>query len=51
MSTPEESKKNQDQENKTSLREQAINKEKTQGKDINHQVKEQREQHQPRDTA
>ncbi|WP_164076167.1 hypothetical protein [Flavimarina sp. Hel_I_48] len=51
MSTPEKSHNNEDQNNKTSLKEQAINKEKTQGKDINHQVKEQREQHQPRDTA
>lgn len=49
MSTPE---KNSDkQEEKTSLREQAINKEKTQGKKINHQVKQQREQHEPRDNA
>ncbi|MEM0517285.1 hypothetical protein [Aequorivita flava] len=36
---------------KQSKKEQAINKSATQGKDINHQVKERKEKHQPRDTA
>ncbi|GAK75517.1 hypothetical protein [Nonlabens sp. Asnod3-H03] len=34
---------------KTSKREQAINLEKTHGKKINHQVKDKKEHHQPRD--
>lgn len=34
-----------------SLREQAINKSEVDGEDINHQVAEKREHHQPRDTA
>jgi hypothetical protein len=34
---------------KTSKKEQAINLEETQGKKINHQVKDKREHHQPRD--
>ncbi|MCG2419845.1 hypothetical protein K8089_12510 [Aequorivita sp. F47161] len=44
------SEKNLEQE-KQSKKEQAINKSATQGKDINHQVKERKENHQPRDTA
>lgn len=36
---------------KQSKKEQAINKSATQGKDINHQVKERQEKHQPRDNA
>ncbi len=36
---------------KTKLEEQAINKDATQGKDINHQVKDKKNHHQPRDTA
>ncbi|WP_164549911.1 hypothetical protein [Nonlabens ponticola] len=35
---------------KTSKKEQAINLEATHGKDINHQVKDKKEHHQPRDT-
>jgi hypothetical protein len=35
---------------KTRKKEQAINLEETHGKKINHQVKDKREQHQPRDT-
>ena len=34
-----------------SLKEQAIDKSATQGKDINHQVKDKKQHHQPRDTA
>ena len=34
-----------------SLKEQAIDESATQGKKINHQVKDKREKHQPRDTA
>lgn len=47
MKTPEES--YHDEDNKSSLEEQAINKEKTQGKKINHQVQDKREHHEPRD--
>lgn len=47
MKKPQESR--EDEEKDTSLREQAINKEKTQGKQINHQVKDKREHHEPRD--
>lgn len=36
---------------KQSLKEQAIDKSATQGKDINHQVRDKKEHHQPRDTA
>ena len=36
---------------KQSLKEQAIDESATHGKKINHQVKDKREQHQPRDTA
>jgi len=44
--------KNDKQENnETSISEQAINKKEVDGKDINHQQKERREIHQPRDNA
>ena len=36
---------------KQELEEQAINKDATQGKEINHQVKDKKNHHQPRDTA
>lgn len=36
---------------KQSKKEQAINKSATDGKDINHQVKDRQEKHQPRDNA
>jgi hypothetical protein len=36
---------------RTSKKEQAINHDATQGKDINHQVKDKKEHHQPRDGA
>ncbi len=36
---------------KTSKKEQAINLEATHGKDINHQVKDKKEHHQPRDAT
>jgi hypothetical protein len=42
--------KNPEQE-KQSKKEQAINKSATEGKKINHQVKQKQEKHQPRDTA
>lgn len=42
--------KNLEQE-KQSKKEQAINKSATQGKDINHQVKDRKEKYQPRDNA
>ena len=49
MSKPEENHEQQDK--KTSLKEKAINKKETQGKKINHQVEQKREQHEPRDNA
>tara|TARA_R100000935_G_C2833073_1_gene166335 strand:- start:473 stop:616 length:144 start_codon:yes stop_codon:yes gene_type:complete len=39
------------EQKKQSKKEQAINKSATQGMDINHQVKDRKEKHQPRDTA
>ncbi len=43
--------KNKIQKNKQSLEEQAINHKETDGKEVNPQVKQRREKHQPRDTA
>ena len=40
-----------DKSEKQSLKEQAIDESATQGKDINHQVKDKKNHHQPRDTA
>lgn len=42
---------NQVNPEKTSKKEQAINLEATHGKDINHQVKDKKEHHQPRDAT
>lgn len=42
---------NKKENNKTSIRENAINKREVDGQDINHQVKDKRENHQPRDNA
>ncbi|MGB6152746.1 MAG: hypothetical protein WBG48_12205 [Pricia sp.] len=44
-------KSNKIEKDKTSLGEKAINHNETDGKDINHQVKQRREKHQPRDNA
>jgi hypothetical protein len=46
-------KKNNSEKQKQSIEEQAINKkgQEADGKEINHQVKQRKEQHQPRDTA
>ncbi|GAA0872867.1 hypothetical protein GCM10009117_20140 [Gangjinia marincola] len=44
-------KKEELEKQKQSIKEQAINHSETQGMDINHQVEQRREQHQPRDTA
>lgn len=49
MSTPKES--HEEKDKKTSLREKAINKGETEGKKINHQVEQRREQHEPRDNT
>lgn len=46
----EKNHKNQEQE-KQSKKEQAINKDATRGKKINPQIKQKQEKHQPRDTA
>jgi hypothetical protein len=43
--------KNEANPEKTSKKEQAINLEAVHGKDINHQVKDKKEHHQPRDTV
>ncbi len=48
--TMKKEEKNRDKENQ-SQKEQAVNKSATQGKEINHQVEQKREKHQPRDTA
>tara|TARA_R100001369_G_C3323373_1_gene169299 strand:- start:875 stop:1033 length:159 start_codon:yes stop_codon:yes gene_type:complete len=49
----EDDKKNNSEKQKQSIEEQAINKkgQEADGKEINHQVKQRKEQHQPRDTA
>ncbi|WP_339700934.1 hypothetical protein [uncultured Marixanthomonas sp.] len=49
----ENDKKNNSEKQKQSIEEQAINKkgQEADGKEINHQVKQRKEQHQPRDTA
>ncbi|MGJ8591167.1 MAG: hypothetical protein ACSHXF_01390 [Aquaticitalea sp.] len=39
------------EKNESAIKEQAINKKETDGRDINHQVKDKREKHQPRDNA
>ncbi len=43
--------KNEANPEKTSKKEQAINLEATHGKEINHQVKDKQEHHQPRDSV
>ena len=43
--------KKDDTSQKQKLEEQAINKDATDGKKINHQVKDKRDHHHPRDTA
>jgi|GEM_PF-3008746 hypothetical protein len=47
MKTDDEKRK----EEKTSIKEQAINHKEVDGKQINHQVEQRKEQHQPRDNA
>ncbi len=44
-------KKDTPEPNESAMKEQAINKKETDGRDINHQVKDKREKHQPRDNA
>ena len=39
------------EKNETSISEQAINKKESDGRDINHQIKDRQEIHQPRDNA
>jgi len=51
MKDKNEKLKEEDRKNDQSLKEQAINKTTQDGEDINHQVKERREKHLPRDTA
>lgn len=51
MSTKNDTENQQTKKDNKSLREQAINQEETQGKEINHQVEQRKEQHQPRDNA
>jgi hypothetical protein len=43
--------KDKNEKNESAISEQAINKKETDGRDINHQVKDKREKHQPRDNA
>ncbi len=43
--------KNKIEKNKQSIGEQAINHKETDGKDVNQQIKQRKEKHQPRDTA
>lgn len=47
----ENKKENKIEKNKQSIGEQAINHKETDGKKINHQVKQRQEKHQPRDNA
>ena len=49
--TDKENKKERIKKQKQSLSEQAINHRETEGVDINHQEKQRREKHQPRDNA
>lgn len=46
-----ETKKDKTQEDKSAIKEQAINIKETDGQHVNHQVKDKREKHEPRDNA
>ena len=47
----DDTKKDDTQNDTSSMSEHAINKKETDGRDINYQVKDKREKHQPRDNA
>lgn len=47
----ESNNKDELKKNESAIKEQAINKKETDGRDINQQVKDKREKHQPRDNA
>ncbi|WP_179009121.1 hypothetical protein [Winogradskyella forsetii] len=49
--TTNKDKNDKQEKNETSIAESAINKKEVDGRDINHQVKDRREKHQPRDNA
>jgi len=49
--TTQKKKDHPEENNETSISESAINKKEVDGRDINHQQKERREIHQPRDNA
>lgn len=51
MKTEDKDKDKTTEQEKQSLKEQAINHKEVDGKDINHQVEQRREQHKPRDNA